>query len=103
MAGLCLARQLYCRVILHILKTLAFLPVARRRVVYLNIQYWILDIQYFPHAVFPSESTLQISPYCLNYLPMAKKPASNSKKTGKIIRPITVKDILDEQIAYKLA
>jgi DNA modification methylase len=25
------------------------------------------------------------------------------KKTGKIIRPITVKDILDEQIAYKLA
>ena len=24
------------------------------------------------------------------------------KKTGKIIRPITVKDILDEQIAYKL-
>jgi len=37
---------------------------------------------------------------------MAKKPASNSKKTqktGKIIRAITVKDILDEQIAYKLA
>jgi len=25
------------------------------------------------------------------------------KKTGKIIRAITVKDILDEQIAYKLA
>ena len=25
------------------------------------------------------------------------------KKTGKIIRPITVKDILDEQVAYKLA
>jgi ribosomal protein S6 len=44
---------------------------------------------------------------------MAKKPASNSdaiseiqaffKKTGEIIRAITVKDILDEQIAYKLA
>jgi hypothetical protein len=34
---------------------------------------------------------------------MAKKPASNSKKTGEIIRPITVKDILDEQITYKLA
>jgi hypothetical protein len=34
---------------------------------------------------------------------MAKKSASNSKKTGKIIRAITVKDILDEQIAYKLA
>jgi hypothetical protein len=35
---------------------------------------------------------------------MAKKPASNSKnKTGKIIRAITVKDILDEQIAYELA
>ncbi|MCX5843792.1 MAG: hypothetical protein NT022_08590 [Deltaproteobacteria bacterium] len=25
------------------------------------------------------------------------------KKTGKIIRPITVKDILDEQVARKLA
>jgi hypothetical protein len=25
------------------------------------------------------------------------------KKTGKIIRPITVKGILDEQVAYKLA
>jgi len=25
------------------------------------------------------------------------------KKTGKIIRPVTVKDILDEQVAYKLA
>ncbi len=35
---------------------------------------------------------------------MAKKPASNlKKKTGKIIRAITVKDILDEKIAYKLA
>jgi hypothetical protein len=35
---------------------------------------------------------------------MAKKPASNlnKTKTGKIIRAITVKDILDEQIAYKL-
>jgi len=34
---------------------------------------------------------------------MAKKPASNSKKTGKIICALTVKDILDEQIAYELA
>ena len=34
---------------------------------------------------------------------MAKKSVSNSKKTGKIIRAIIVKDILDEQIAYKLA
>jgi hypothetical protein len=44
---------------------------------------------------------------------MAKKPASNSnamseiqaffKKSGKIIRALAVKDILDEQIAYKLA
>jgi hypothetical protein len=25
------------------------------------------------------------------------------KKTGKIIRAVTVKDIFDEQIAYKLA
>jgi hypothetical protein len=34
---------------------------------------------------------------------MAKKPASNSKKTGKSIIALTVKYILDEQIAYKLA
>jgi hypothetical protein len=44
---------------------------------------------------------------------MAKKPASNSdclseiqvffKKSGKSIIALTVKDILDEQIAYKLA
>jgi hypothetical protein len=35
---------------------------------------------------------------------MAKKPVFNLKKTktGKIIHAITVKDILDEQIAYKL-
>jgi hypothetical protein len=36
---------------------------------------------------------------------MAKKSASNSKNTqtgGKPICAITVKDILDEQIAYKL-
>jgi hypothetical protein len=34
---------------------------------------------------------------------MAKKPASNSKKIGKNIIALKVKDILDEQIAYKLA
>jgi hypothetical protein len=44
---------------------------------------------------------------------MAKKPTSDSnamseiqsffKKTGKTIIALTVKDILDEQIAYKLA
>ncbi len=34
---------------------------------------------------------------------MAKKSSSDSKKTGNSIIAITVKDILDEQIAYKLA
>jgi hypothetical protein len=31
------------------------------------------------------------------------KKAANSKKTGKSIIALTVKDILEEQIAYKLA
>jgi hypothetical protein len=40
---------------------------------------------------------LQISPYCLNYLPMVKKSASNSKKT---INPAKPSALVDTRVIY---
>ncbi len=55
---------------------------------------------------------MQIADLALHYRSMAKKSDTGDaiaeiqaffKKTGKTIIALTVKDILDEQIAYKLA